>query len=144
MRATSAAALCGREHASCVSAATLFALLAPCGPTPRSIRMDGLMYEWADGARTLAAHTPRPDVGGLTPDEFDKIEPYTEDRASRARFYHDACAALARAAPEHPHGRARRMAERDAIFSTLEQHRLLTRTRGGPPLSRPSNRKGIS
>jgi hypothetical protein len=95
--------------------------------------------------RNLAPYpTPRPGLGGLTPDELDRIAPHAEARVSRARFYHDACAALARAAAEHPHGRARRMAERDAIYSTLEQHRLLTRTRGGQPLSRPSKRKGIS
>ncbi|MBL8803697.1 MAG: hypothetical protein JNN27_16975 [Planctomycetes bacterium] len=102
------------------------------------------MYEWADTACTLNAHTPRPDLGGLTPREFDRIAPHVEDHARRARFSHDAFAALDPAAAEHPHGRARRMAEREAIYSTLEQHRVLTRTRGGQPLSRPSNRKGIS
>jgi hypothetical protein len=141
---TSIAAPCSLAGAVCVSAAPLSAPDAAWPPTPRSSRIARLMYEWADAACTLNAHTPRPDLGGLTPDELDRIAPHAEDRVSRARFYHDACAALARAAAEHPHGRARRMAERDAIYSTLEQHRLLTRTRGGQPLSRPSNRKGIS
>ena len=141
---TSIAAPCAPAGALCVGTAGPSALDAAWPPTPRSSRIARLMYEWANAACTLNAHTPRPDLGGLTPDELDRIAPHAEDHVSRARFYHDACAALARAAAEHPHGRARRMAERDAIYSTLEQHRLLTRTRGGQPLSRPSNRKGIS
>ncbi len=141
---TSIAAPCTPAGALRVSTAGSGALVAAWPPTRRSNRIARLMYDWADAACTLNAHTPRPDLGGLTPDELDRIAPHAEALVSRARFHHDACAALARAAAEHPHGRARRMAERDAIYSTLEQHRLLTRTRGGQLLSRPSNRKGIA
>ena len=80
--------------------------------------------ECANAACTPDAHTLRPGLGELTPGELDRLAPHAEDRLSRARFYDDACAALARAAAERPP--ARRVAERDAIHSTLEQHRRLS------------------
>jgi hypothetical protein len=136
---------CGRAPAQLRSRAAPHAapVCASCAPT-RQERVACLLAEWASAAWELNANTPRPKFGGLTADELDRIAPEAEDRVRRARFYQDVCSALAEAAAEHPHGRARRRAEREAIYSTLEQHRLLTRTRGGQPLSRPSKRKGIS
>jgi hypothetical protein len=82
--------------------------------------------ECANVACTPDAHTLRPGLGELTPGELDRLAPHAEDRLSRARFYDDARAALTRATAERPHGPARRVAERDAIYSTLEQHGLLS------------------
>lgn len=49
----------------------------------------------------------------------------------RETFYRAACAAMAAAVPQQAKGRARRRAERAAIFATLEQFDLIIRYRGG-------------
>jgi transposase InsO family protein len=144
-RADSPACTCEPSLALCRSQSGSIAAprCASCSHSREGL-LRRLLAEWAAAAWDLNANTPRPKLDGLTADELDRIAPDAEDRVHRARFYRDACAALARAAAEHPQGRARRRAEREAIYSTLEQHGLLTRTRGGQPLSRPSKRKGIS
>lgn len=117
-----------------------------CAPWPnsREALLQRLLAEWAGAAWDLNAHTPRPKLNGLTADELDSLAPDADDFVCRARFYRDACAALARAAAQHSRARARRRAQRECIYRTMERHRLLTRTRGGQPLSRPSKRNGIS
>lgn len=90
--------------------------------------------------RDALDHTPRYALGGSTPAEIDSRAPRAEDRARRDDFYADARAALERVAALQLDRRARRRAERDAIFSTLEKHGLVVRTRGGGQSSRPSNR----
>lgn len=92
----------------------------------------------------LNARTPSPSLSGLAPDELDRFAPTAHDPVQRARFHDDACAALARAATENSGAAARSRAEREAIYSTLEQPGVPTRTRGGDRQSRPSKRKGIS
>lgn len=99
-------------------------------------------------ARLLAArealdHTPRERLGGFTPAEIDSLVPRAEDLCRRARFYEDACAALARVAQQQLKPRARRRAEREAIWCTLEAHGLVVRTRGGGRSSRPSKRNAL-
>lgn len=79
----------------------------------------------------LDGRTARYALDGLTPDEVDRIAPRADDLVSRARFYADACAALESVARQQLPARARRRAEREAIWCTLEQHGLVQRTRGG-------------
>ncbi|MCC7013317.1 MAG: DDE-type integrase/transposase/recombinase, partial [Planctomycetes bacterium] len=99
---------CGRAPAQLRSRTAGHATLvcATCAPT-RWERVPCLLAEWASAAWDLSANTPRPKLAGLTADELDRIAPHAEDHVRRARFYHDACAALARAAAGHPPGRAR-------------------------------------
>ncbi len=57
---------------------------------------------------------------------------YTPD--SHAGFYQTACSAVEQAAQGASTARARRRAERGAIYATLEQSGYIKRTRGGVPL----------
>jgi hypothetical protein len=98
-----------------------------------------LIRAWAE----LDLHTPRADLGGLTPAELDKIAPRAEDRACRARFYAEVCEELERIALEPIHARARRKREREAIWRGLERYGLVTRTRGGCLVPTPKA-EGIS
>ena len=75
----------------------------------------------------------RPSRGGLTAAQLDSLRPPAEDLVSRARFYDSACSAIARAVQAPTNARARRRAEREAILCTLEEHGLVTRTRGRRP-----------
>jgi hypothetical protein len=81
--------------------------------------------------KTLDASTPRERLDGLTPVELDRIAPRADDRTRRGRFYAEVCQALRRIALAPQHARARRKAEREAIWSALQRHGLVTRTRGG-------------
>lgn len=96
-------------------------------------------------ARLLAVsvaldRTPRWSLGAATPEEIDRSAPRAHHLVCRERFYRDACAALARVAGLQLPPRARRRAEREAIWSTLQTHGLVVRTRGGGQPSRPSKR----
>ena len=110
----------------------------------RDCKLVRLLAAWNEAAWTLNARTPRASLGGLTPDEVDRIAPQADDRVPRARFYADTQAALARAAEQHTRPRALRRAQREAILGQLQAHGLLNRTRGDSRTSRPSKRKGIS
>ena len=81
----------------------------------------------------LNAQRVRPSRGGHTADELDRILPRAEDLVNRARFYDSACAAIERAVQDIDDARARRRAEREAIWRTLEKFGLVTRTRGRRP-----------
>jgi transposase InsO family protein len=86
-----------------------------------------LLYAW----HALDAQTPRARLDGLTPVELDRIAQRADDRARRDRFYIEVRESLRRIAlaPQNP--RARRKAEREAIWNALQRHGLVTRTRGG-------------
>lgn len=73
----------------------------------------------------------RESLGGLTPDELDRIAPRADACVRRARFYEDVCAELRRVRATHVLDRERRRAEREAIWCALERNGLVTRTRGG-------------
>jgi transposase InsO family protein len=75
----------------------------------------------------------RPSRGGYTADELDRILPHAEDLVDRACFYDTACAAIERAVQGITNARARQRAEREAIWRTLEEFGLVTRTRGRRP-----------
>ena len=84
---------------------------------------------------------PRASLGNLTSLELDRSAPRADDLSCRARFYADTRAALERIALEDIKPRARRRAEREAIFCMLEKHGLLDRTTEGGGSTRSSKRK---
>lgn len=84
--------------------------------------------------RTLNEETPRPQLGGLTPAELDRIAEQAEDRACRARFYTHVCSELERIARAPENARALRKLQREVIWSALQEFGLVTRTRGGMPV----------
>lgn len=91
----------------------------------------------------LDEETPRHELDGLTPAEIDSIAPCAHDHVGRAGFYRDVCQELERAALAPTRPRARRMQEREIIWSALERHGLVNRTRGGCPI--PTDKaEGIS
>ena len=89
-----------------------------------------LLRGWAQ----IDGETPREELYGLMPVELDRIAPQAEDRACRARFYADVCEELHCVALAPNNARARRMAEREAVWRALQRHGLVTRTRGGCPI----------
>jgi len=89
-----------------------------------------------NGVRLRATH------GYRTADAVDaEMRPWY-GRARRERFYADACAAQKKAVVGLETARARRMAQREAIFRTMEQYGLLSRTRSASPRA-ASNPKGF-
>jgi transposase InsO family protein len=95
------------------------------------LRKDSMCVRLLDTWEALDAQTPRARLDGLTPVELDRIAPRADDRARRDRFYIEVRESLRRIAlaPQNP--RARRKAEREAIWSALQSHGLVRRTRGG-------------
>jgi len=89
-----------------------------------------------NGVRLRAAH------GYRTADAMDAGMRPWYGRVRRERFYADACAAQERAVVGIENARARRMAEREAIFRTMEEVGLLSRTRSAS-LRAASNPKGF-
>jgi hypothetical protein len=75
----------------------------------------------------------RPSRGGWSAEQLDSLLPCAEDLVDRARFYDTACAAIRRAVQGIEGARARRRAEREAVWCTLERFGLVTRTRGRRP-----------
>lgn len=84
-----------------------------------------------DAARTwLDEERPRAVLGGVTAAARDaSLEP-GYSLVDRDVLYAAARAAMATAVQDMPAGRARRMAEREAIWCTLERFGLIERTRG--------------
>jgi len=77
----------------------------------------------------------RPRHGHRTAAEVDATMPPWYPRLDRDRFYAAAQKAIEEAASACCTPRARRLAEREAIFRTLEDFGLIARTRGGEPLA---------
>ena len=96
-----------------------------------SSKAKDLFVRLVDAWVRLDRYTPRADFLGLTPEELDKIAPRADAHVRRARFYEDVCSALENARALHAAPRARRMAEREAIWCALERASLVTRIRGG-------------
>jgi hypothetical protein len=96
-----------------------------------SPRKGSLCLRLLDAWQVLDANTPRERLDGLTPVELDRIAPRADDRARRDRFYAEVRERLRRIALVPLDARARRKAEREAIWSALQRHELVTRTRGG-------------
>jgi transposase InsO family protein len=81
----------------------------------------------------------RPSRGGRSAAQLDRILPHWDDQLCRESFHRAALEEIARAVAAAPSKRARRKAEREAIYSTLEAFGLVTRTRGGRPLPGPDS-----
>jgi len=96
-----------------------------------SSKAKDLFVRLVDAWVRLDRYTPRADFLGLTPEELDRIAPRADAHVRRARFYEDVCSALESARAAHAAPRARRMAEREAIWCALERAGLVTRIRGG-------------
>jgi len=77
----------------------------------------------------------RPSRGGRSAAQLDTLLDRAEDLVDRDRFYAAACAAIEKAVRGIANPRARRRAEREAIWCTLEELGLVTRTRGTRPAS---------
>lgn len=72
----------------------------------------------------------------LTPDALGCTMPNATDDVSRSDFY-AACVDRVRAATEHEESsRQRSKAEREAMYQTMEDFKLIKRTRGGRPIAR--------
>jgi len=74
---------------------------------------------------------PRETLGGLTPEELDRIAPRADACVRRDLFYAEVCSELERVRAQHMGARARRRAEREVVWCALERAGLVTRTRGG-------------
>jgi len=84
--------------------------------------------------RTLDEHRLRASRGWRTALAVDAALPPWYAFVSRENFHAMACRAIAKAVQGCNTPRARRLAEREALFRTLERYGLVTRTRGGAPL----------
>jgi transposase InsO family protein len=76
----------------------------------------------------------RTSRGGRTARELDAALPRAQDLVNRDTFYETACYNIDRAVQDAPSPHARRLAEREATYETMEQFGLIRRTRGGVPL----------
>jgi transposase InsO family protein len=81
----------------------------------------------------------RPSRGGHSARQLDRILPHWDDRIRRDSFHRAAMEEIVRTTAAAPSERARRKAEREAIYSTLEAFGLVRRTRGGRPLPGPDS-----
>jgi hypothetical protein len=93
---------------------------------------DRLQAAW----RRIDNRHKRPRHGYRTASEVDATTPGWYPLVDRARFYAAARKAIEEAVSACSRPRARRLAEREAIFRTLEDFGLITRTRGGQPFTR--------
>jgi hypothetical protein len=89
-----------------------------------------------DAWHRLDHHRLRARLGYRTAAAVDATMPGWYHRTTRGRFYEAARAAIEEATARCSTARARRLAEREAIFRTLEEFGLISRTRGGRPLTR--------
>lgn len=80
---------------------------------------------------------PRPCLGGRTAAEVAAKAGRAYDPDRRARFYAACCRAVEDAVRGVPRKRARRRAEREAVWRVLEQHGLVIRRRGSAPWPSP-------
>ena len=80
---------------------------------------------------------PRPCLGGRTAAEVAALARPAYDRVCRARFYAACCCAKKDAVRGVRRKRARRRAEREAVWCVLEEHGLVIRRRGSAPWPSP-------
>jgi transposase InsO family protein len=110
----------------------------PGGERTKTTLREELVARWSarleEAAHVLDHNRPRATRGYRTARELDEIYPRGDDLVDRDVFYEAACAAVSEAVAGLEGARARRRAERDAIFRTMECFRLITRTRGGVPI----------
>jgi transposase InsO family protein len=80
----------------------------------------------------------RASKGYKTAVELDAALPMGYNVVGRARFYREACKRMKTAVLGARSWREARMAEREAVYATLECFGLVRRVRGGQPYPRPS------
>jgi transposase InsO family protein len=97
----------------------------------------GAARDWLDH------ELPRAALGGLTAVQADALRPRWYALVDRETFHAAARSAIAAAVVGCSTARARRAAEREAIYQTMERYKLIRRTRGGAPLH-AEKREGIS
>jgi len=85
-------------------------------------------------ARRVLDRRPRASRGWKTALAVDAALPPCYCALARERFHEAACSAIREALAVPGTARARRRAEREAIFATMERFGLIRRTRGGAPL----------
>ena len=76
----------------------------------------------------------RGSKGYRTAEELEAQLPSWDEKVEREVFYAQACEAKEKAVKGGGTTREKRQAERQAVYETLEQFKLITRTRGGKPL----------
>lgn len=103
--------------------------------TPLKDQAEG-MARLQEAWRRIDNRHRRPKHGYRTAAVVDKATPSWYPQVDRAHFYAAARKAIEEATCGCSTARARRLAEREAIFRTLEDFGLVSRTRGGQPLSR--------
>jgi len=96
-----------------------------------------------DARHWLDHKLPRASLGGRTAAQADSLLPRWYALVDRETFHAAARSAIAAAVLGCRTARARRTAEREAIYQTLERFKLIRRTRGGAPLH-AEKREGIS
>ena len=79
----------------------------------------------------------RASRGFLTAVQCDSIMPRASDHVDRKEFYRRTRSAIEAAVRDLEGARAQCLATREAIFATLEDFGVITRTRGGVPITRP-------
>lgn len=82
----------------------------------------------------LDRRRPRGSKGYRTAEELGAQLPSWNGKIEREAFYEQACEAKEKAVKGGGTAREKRQAERQAVYETLEQFQLITRTRGGKPL----------
>jgi transposase InsO family protein len=75
----------------------------------------------------------RASKGYRTAEQLKASLPSWEEKISRGAFYERACEAKEKGVKGGGTKRQKRQAEREAVYETLEQFQLITRTRGGQP-----------
>ncbi len=101
--------------------------------TPLASAEEGLAR--LDAACVRLNGRPRASREGRTAEGLTHALPSWETRVMRSEFFAACQGAIQRATGEGLGARARRTAEREAIFQTLERFGLMSRTRGGRPLT---------
>jgi transposase InsO family protein len=96
-----------------------------------------------EARRRLDELRPRKCLGWRTPLAMDTVLPRAYNQVDRDDFYEAACRAVERAVHGIDNPRARRRAEREAIFRTLHVFGLVTRYRGGREIP-IENAEGLS
>lgn len=102
----------------------------------------GVQLDVREAASRLTTSRNRLDLrrcrrsrGYRTAAQCDEQMPGWYDAVSRRRFYKAATRAVEEATRDAINGHARRQKEREAIFRTMEDFNLISRTRGGEPLN---------
>jgi transposase InsO family protein len=88
----------------------------------------------AHSLNVLTHHRLRGSKGYRTSQELEVQLPAWHEKVERGVFYEHACRSREKAVKGGGTKREVRQAERQAVYETLEQFQLITRTRGGKPL----------